>query len=364
MPEIEVPTLMVGIGLLIGIAFGATARWAEFCTFGAIANAYYGGDKVQLRSWFLAIAVAMVLTQAADAAGWIDLQDSIYLTPSFGWLGAIVGGLCFGFGMALVGTCGYGSLVRLGNGDLRSLVVFLVLGLTAYMTLRGLTGLFREAVIERTNLDLSAIGSQSLAAIVSQGTGLAFETARWTLVALSVAVVLWVCLSSPAFRASFKGIFSGVLMGALVFAGWIVTGVVGADDFDPAPLESLTFVAPPGEALVYLITYTGATVNFGIGTVGGVIVGAFLVARLKGEFMLESFDGNREMVRHLGGAALMGFGGVTAMGCTVGQGLTGLSTLAITAPLALGAIFIGAAAGLRYLTLGRLWPPQGDLAIR
>jgi len=95
-----------------------------------------------------------------------------------------------------------------------------------------------------------------------------------------------------------------------------------------------------------------------------VIVGAFLVARAKGQFMLESFDGNREMVRHLGGAVLMGFGGLTAMGCTVGQGITGLSTLAVSAPLALGAIFLGAAAGLRYLTLGRLWPPQGDLVTR
>ncbi len=362
MPELETPALMAALGFLIGVTFGATARWAEFCTFGAIANAYYGGDKVQLRSWFLAIAVALVLSQAADAAGLIELDESIYLTPDFGWLGAIVGGLCFGFGMALVGTCGYGSLVRLGNGDLRSLVVFLVLGLTAYTTLRGISGLVREMVIERANLDLSAAGSQGLVRLVSHATDLPLETVRWTLIALIVAAILWVCLQSAAFRASFKGIVSGILMGVLVFGGWIVTGVVGADDFDAAPLESFTFVAPVGESLVYLMTFTGATIDFGIGTVGGVIVGAFLVARAKGQFMLESFDGNREMVRHLGGAVLMGFGGVTAMGCTVGQGITGLSTLAVSAPLALGAIFLGAAAGLRYLTLGRLWPPQGDLA--
>ena len=144
-------------------------------------------------------------------------------------------------------------------------------------------------------------------------------------------------------------------MGLLVAAGWYVTGVLGADDFEPTPLRSLTFVAPVGEALVYLMTFSGSTINFGIASIAGVAIGSLFANAAKGSLRIEAFDGKRELIRHLCGATLMGFGGVTAMGCTIGQGMTGLSTLALSSIVALGAIFLGAYFGLRYLETGRFW---------
>lgn len=346
---------MASLGFVIGAAFGANARLAEFCTLGAIADACLAADQRRLRSWFFAIAVAIVLTQAMDAGELIDLERSIYLTPDLPWLGAIIGGLCFGFGMALVGTCGYGSLVRLGGGDLRYLIDGLVLAVVAYMTLRGLFGVARVALIEPTNLDLGAVESQGLVELLGYSLGTSASVLRWPVILAVVGGLLAYCLLDPAFRRSRAALFGGAAMGLLVAAGWFATGVLGQDDFDPAPLRSLSFVTPVGEALVYLMTFSGASANFGIGSVFGVVFGAFLVGLAKAELRLEGFDGRRELLRHVCGATLMGFGGVTALGCTIGQGLTGLSTLALSAPLALGAIFAGAWLGLRYLATGRIW---------
>lgn len=362
MPEIPLSLQMAGLGLLIGAAFGANARHAEFCTLGAIADVCLAADRRRMRSWLFAIAVAILATQAMDAGGLIDLDRSIYLTPAFSWLGAIVGGLCFGFGMALVGTCGYGSLVRLGGGDLRYLIDCLVLAVVAYMTLRGLFGLARVSLIEPTDIDLGTVGSQSLVDLLAFVFDLSGAALRWPVVCIAVAGLLAYCLVDPSFRRSRAALFGGAAMGLLVTAGWFATGVLGADDFEAAPLRSLTFVTPVGEALVYLMTFTGASANFGIGSVFGVVVGAFLVTLTKGELRLEGFDGRRELLRHLCGASLMGFGGVTALGCTIGQGLTGLSTLSLSAPLAFAAIFVGAWIGLRYLATGRVWNRSSALS--
>ncbi len=360
MGELPLSLQMAGLGLVIGAAFGANARLAEFCTLGAIADACLKADQRGLRSWLLAIAVAILLTQAMDSAALIDLGDSIYLTPDFSWFGAILGGLCFGYGMALVGTCGYGSLVRLGSGDLRYLINCLVLGITAYMTLRGLFGVARVSLIEPTNIELEAVGSQGLVDVVAYLFGGTAEALRWPVVALVIAGLLFYCLRDRAFRRSRAAVLGGIAMGLLVAAGWFATGVLGADDFEPAPLRSLTFVTPVGEALVYLMTFTGATANFGIGSIFGVVLGAFLVSWGKGELRLEGFDGRRELVRHIFGASLMGFGGVTALGCTIGQGLTGFSTLSLSAPIAFLSIFAGAWAGLRYLATGSVWASAGS----
>lgn len=355
MQELAVAELMALAGFVIGAGLGATARWAEFCTLGAVADLFLAGDGTRLRSWALAIAVALAGTQALDGLGLIDLSGSIYLSASFGWLGAILGGLCFGLGMALVGTCGYGSLVRLGGGDLRSLVVVLVLGIFAYMTLSGLLGVLRVTVIEPTNIDLSAAGSQALPDLLALVGGPPAAALRWLLAGLAVAALLLFAFRDPAFREAPRAILGGLLIGLLVTAGWLATGLLGADPFEPARLESLTFVSPIGDSLVYAMTSTGSRLDFGIGTVLGAICGAWAVSRAKGEFRFESFDSARQMLRQLGGAALMGFGGVTALGCTVGQGITGLSTLALSAPLALASIFLGAYAGLSYLISGELF---------
>ena len=352
MDELPISTLVAALGFLGGTALGATARSIQFCTLGAIADAFLTANHTRLRGWALAIAMAILVTQGLHLSGRIDIYQSIYLIPDFGWLGAIIGGLCFGFGMALVGTCGLGTLVRLGGGDLRSVVDFLVLGFVAYMTLRGLTGLGRVLFIEPTNADLSSIGSQGLVDLIAWLFGAAPETLRAGVTGLAALALLVYCFIDRTFRHSRREIAGGTIIGLLIAVGWVITGVFGADEFDPVPLVSFTFVAPLGESLVYLMTFTGSVVNFGIGAVGGVIFGAFLASLVKGELRLEAFDDKREMLRHFAGATLMGFGGVVAMGCTIGQGITGMSTLSLGAPLALASIFAGAYLGLRYLVEG------------
>ena len=281
------------------------------------------------------------------------MNESIYLTPVLGWLGAIAGGLLFGFGMTLAGGCGSKTLVRLGAGSLKSLVVAIVLGIFAYMTLRGLIALARVQV-EATNLDLEQAGfaAQGLPNLLAGTTGISIDAARWVTLLAFAGGLLWFCFTSPAFRASRRDIAAGVIIGAVVPLAWITTGVVGADDFDPTRLASVTFVAPVGESLVYLMTFTGATINFGIAAVGGVIVGSFLAARASGTFQIEGFTLADDMIRHIVGAALMGTGGVMALGCTIGQGITGMSTLALASLIALLSIIAGGICGMRYLEHG------------
>lgn len=354
MTDLPLSTIMALCGFACGAVMGLAARGARFCTFGAVEDYVLGGKTARLRSWGLAVAVAMLLVSGLHGSGVARLDEAIYLSPSFGWPGAIVGGLLFGFGMSMVGTCGYGVLVRMAGGDLKAVVNFLVLGLSAYMTARGLTGLLRVNVLEPLNGDLSAIGGQGLPHLLAATFGMDV-TGLWFPVgtALALALAYW-CFKSPEFRASRRDIFAGILIGFVVAAGFVATGVLGGDEFEPQPVVSMTYVLPPGETIIYLLTFTGASLNFGIGTVLGTIAGAFAVAVYKGELHLESFDGRREMRRHLIGAFLMGFGGVTALGCTVGQGMTGMSTLSISAPIALGCILIGAIFGLYYLLTGSL----------
>jgi hypothetical protein len=354
MSDIPVTTLVSTLGLLAGIVFGATAQRTNFCTMGAISDMVYLQDFRRFRAWLLAIAVAVVGSQALHLAAVVDLNKSIYLTPNLGWLGAVAGGLMFGFGMTLTGGCGNKTLVRLGAGNLKSLVVALVLGIFAFMTLRGLIGLGRVRFVEPTNIDLARAGlkSQGLPDMAMAVLGLSIPVWRWIIATAVVIGLLWYCFKDAAFRASPANIVGGLVIGALVPVGWLITGVAGADDFEPTPLASFTFIAPVGESLMYLMVFTGATINFGIAVVGGVIAGSFLMAMATGNFRLETFADTSDVLRHLGGGALMGTGGVLALGCTIGQGVTGLSTLAFGSVLAFLSILAGGVYGMKYLEEG------------
>ena len=138
----------------------------------------------------------------------------------------------------------------------------------------------------------------------------------------------------------------------MVAAGWYLTGVIGFDDFEPMPVESFSFVNPMGNSIQYLMTFTGAAINFGIAAVGGVITGAFLMAKARGEFHLESFTAADDFLRHISGGALMGTGGILALGCTIGQGVTGMSTLALGSLIALLSIILGGVWGLKSIEEG------------
>jgi uncharacterized membrane protein YedE/YeeE len=270
----------------------------------------------------------------------------MYLTPNFGWLGHIVGGTLFGIGMTLASGCGQRTLVRVGGGNLKSLVVMLLLGLTAYMTMRGLLALVRVNVFDPTNIGLadSGIASQGMGTLLAHGLGIenADRVNRWLAILLGGGLIVFAFLAK-SFRRSFDNILAGIVIGLIVAAGWYVTAVVGFDDFDPVRVESFTFVAPTGESLMYLLTYTGSTINFGVAAVFGVIAGSFLYAVASRNFRVETFTDKSDMLRHISGGIAMGFGGVLALGCTIGQGITGMSTLALGSLLTLISIVFGSA---------------------
>jgi len=333
-------------GFLVAVAFGAIANKTNFCTMGAVSDWVNMGDKNRLRAWFLAIGIAIIGSQFLQAQGYIDLGKSIYLTTNFGWLGHLLGGFLFGVGMTLGSGCGQRTLVRVGNGNLKSLVVMLVLGITAYMTLRGLLAPVRINAIEVANLDLAArnISGQGLPALIQAATGIAdMKMVRGAVAAVVGLGFTLYALASREFLGSYKNIFAGFSVGLLIVAGWYVTGKLGFDEFEPVRLESYTFVAPVGENVNYLMTYTGSTINFGIAAVLGVIAGSFLYAVLSGNFRIETFSTSEDMVNHLIGGVLMGFGGVLSLGCTIGQGVTGMSTLALGSAITLAAIIFGSA---------------------
>ncbi|HEX2655391.1 MAG TPA: YeeE/YedE family protein, partial [Xanthobacteraceae bacterium] len=300
-----------------------------------------------------AAAVALLATQSLVEFGVIDLGRSIYLRPSIGFGGSIIGGLMFGVGMALVGTCGFGTLVRVGGGDLRAIVVFLVLGLSALTAMRGLTGLLRLELIEPLSLRLPEDTNQTLTSLLISGTG---TVTRAILIAsLAIAIAAWALVDGKLMRSP-RLLASGFAVGAAVAFGWFATGWLADDEFDPTRVSSLSFVAPLGDTILYIATFSGTRANFDVGSVVGVIVGSFAAALLSRGFRWEACDDARELKRHMIGALLMGTGGVMSMGCTIGQGLSAFSTLAVSAPITMLAIACGARVGLEFTMTGE-WLP-------
>ncbi len=356
MTELPVHIAVALAGFAAGLAFGAAMQRTNFCTMGAISDAVLMGSYNRLRAWILAIAVAMLASQGLHLASAVDLNQSIYLTPNLGWAGAILGGLVFGFGMTLSGGCGSRTLVRMGGGSLKSLVVFLFLGISAYATLRGLIGVARIRLEEFTTVNLVklSVPRQGVVNLLGQATGLGQTSLRVALTAIVAGGFLAYCFKDADFRASRRDVAAGLIIGLLIPVGWLITGVLGKDEFEPTPLASFTFVAPAGDMLQYLMTFTGAKINFGVATGLGVIGGAFLAAMAAREFHLESFTGVPDMLRHIVGGTMMGIGGVLALGCTIGQGVTGMSTLALGSVLAWLSILAGGYLGIKYLEKGTL----------
>jgi uncharacterized membrane protein YedE/YeeE len=332
------------LGFLLGLALGFIARRGRFCTLGAIEDAVYAADTRRLRAWVLAVAVAIAGTQLLAAATAFDVSQTIYVSPRLEWAGAVIGGMLFGVGMALVGTCGFGTLLRLGGGDLKALFAFLIIGVSAYMAMRGLTGMARVRWVDPLAFDLSPRKTQTLGELAGLARG--GQNALAAVVAFGLAGI---ALAHPGFRRSPGPILTGCAIGALVVAAWWATGVAGQDAFDARRAESFTFVSPIGETLVYAMLASGTRLDFPVGSVFGVMTGAFIAAKLGREFRWEGPDDVREVKRHLLGAFLMGTGGVTALGCTIGQGVTGLSTLAFGSVLAVVSIFTGARMGLYWI---------------
>ena len=344
---------------VLGALFGAVAQRAHFCTMGALADIVTMGDWTRLRMWALAVGVATLGFSAMAAAGWIDATDSVYARPQLIWLSNLAGGALFGFGMVLASGCGSKTLVRIGGGNLKALVVFCVLGLASYATLRGLTAVWRVETLDRAMVELPV--GQDLPSLLQYVTGLSRPLAVALLGgSFGLALTGW-ALARPEGRSA-DNLLGGLGIGSVIVAAWWLSGVHGHVAEHPLTLEetflatntrsmeSFTFVAPIAYTLDWFILYSDANklLTFGIMSVLGVIVGSAVVAVATRSFRWEGFAGTEDTANHVVGAVLMGIGGVTAFGCTVGQGLSGLSTLSLGSFIAVAGIAGGAVAGIRY----------------
>jgi uncharacterized membrane protein YedE/YeeE len=360
-------TTVLAIGLLLAIAFGAVASKSGFCIMGAISDARNMGDWGRMRMWLLALAVAMVSVNLMYLAGWVDLADSVYQRPVVPWLSLLLGGALFGAGMTLAGGCPNKNLIRLGAGSIRSLVVLVFVAISAYMTLKGLFAHWRTSYLDPFTMDLAAMGltNQGLASVLAKATGMPHAQALLASLTVVGAGLLYVVLKDRQFRNQPRVAASATVLGLLVAAGWYLTGSVGHGEnpdtleivyfaTNTRTLESFSFVAPTAYSLELLMLWSDRSLHatFGIVSVMGVTLGSLAMALATGSFRLEGFASVQDLGAHLTGAVLMGFGGVTAYGCTVGQGLSGLSTLAPGSLIAVAGIVCGSIATMRWLERG------------
>jgi uncharacterized protein len=354
-----VATLVLWAAFGLSAVFGAIAQRTHFCTMGAVADIVTIGDWARMRMWIMAMGVAIIGFNAMVAIGWLDAAKSIYGGPRFLWLSALAGGALFGFGMVLASGCGSKTLVRIGGGNLKSLVVFIVLGVSAFATLKGITAVARVATVD--SVAITFANGQDLPSLLAAGTGVAKATLAAALgLALGGALIAW-ALARPEGRSA-DNLLAGFGVGAVIVGVWWVSGRLGHVAEDPNTLqeafvatnsqrmESLSFVAPVAYTLDWLMFFSDKAklLTLGIVSVVGVVAGSAGYALLGKRFRWEGFRDASDTANHLIGAVLMGVGGVTALGCTVGQGLSGLSTLSLTSFVAVAAIIAGAVAALRF----------------
>ncbi|MGC1443045.1 MAG: YeeE/YedE family protein [Burkholderiaceae bacterium] len=346
------PMIIVGCAFLIGALFGYAGNKSDFCTMGAISDVVNMGDWTRMRMWFAAIGMAIVGVALLQATGAVNFQNSLYATARLPWLSHIVGGVAFGVGMTLASGCTSKTLIRLGGGNLKSIVVFVVLAISAYMTLKGLFGVWRVAYLDPIATELST--SQLLPQVLAGQWGLS-GVQVWLPLLIGTGFLAFGLWSAES-RVS-VALQGGLGTGVLVVLGWYLTGHVAHIAEHPETLEaayvattgnrpeSLSLVAPYAYTVELLMFWSDASrhVTFGIAVALGIVTGSFVYAISHNSFREESFPNAADLKRHLVGAVLMGFGGITALGCTIGQGLTGVSTLSIGAFITLVSIIAGAA---------------------
>ena len=362
MQESELPALISQVlwaAFALAVVFGAIAQHTHFCTMGAVADIVNMGEWTRMRMWLMAMGVAMIGFNAMVAAGWVQAGQSVYAGPRLIWLSNVLGGLLFGFGMVLASGCGSKTLVRIGGGSLKSLIVFCVLAIAAYATLRGAVAVARVATVDTVAVVLPT--GQDLPSMLAQATGVPKATLALALGGFIGGALLLVGLARREGR-SLDALLGGLGIGAVIVGVWWVSGRLGHLNEHPVTLEevflatntqrmeSLTFVAPMAYTVDWLILFSDKSkvLTVGIVTTLGVVIGSAVVALLNRSFRWEGFGGTEDTANHIVGAVLMGVGGVAAMGCTVGQGLSGVSTLALGSFIALAGIIAGAVLALRY----------------
>ena len=357
----ELSTLVAWLAFSLAFIFGAVANKVDFCTMGAVSDIVNMSDWRRMNMWLLAIAVAIAGAHGLQAVGLIDLGKTFYTAPQVNWLSHALGGMLFGFGMTLASGCGSKTLIRAGAGNLKSIIVLLFLALSAYMTLKGLFAFTRMHYLDTVRFDLAAYGMkyQDLSTIVSTLSGI--HTRVWLPYVIAGAVILLVLINRD-FRTSPELIVAGIVIGAVIVGGWLVSGKIGYVAEHPQTLEetfvatnsgrmeSYSFTAPVAYTLELLLLWSDQSriVTFGIAGVLGMALGSTAMALLTRRFRWEGFTSKEDLVNHAAGGILMGFGGVTALGCTIGQGLTGISTLAIGAVISFFSLIIGSVIALKY----------------
>lgn len=339
---------VLGAFFLGGFLLGLISHRTHFCTMGAIADVVYTANWTRARQWGCAIAVAMLGFAGLSDAGLIDASKTLYASPRLMWLSTVVGGMMFGYGMVIASGCGNKALVRIGGGNLKSVVVFLVMGISAFATLKGITAVLRDRTVDTVFIQMPAGANLNALGIPGIGYGVA------------ALLLLWVFRDKEFLHPSHW--MPGVAVGTIVVSMWWVSGHLGFVPEHPETLEAvylatssgrieaLNFVAPIANSLDWLMFYSDASkvLSTGILAVVGVICGAGASAWQGKTFRLEGFANPRDLGQHLLGSVLMGVGGVTAMGCTIGQGLSGISTLSLNSMLALLAIVFGAVLSLHH----------------
>lgn len=344
---------------LLSMAFGALVQRTGFCTMGAVSDAVAVGDWTRMRQWALATGVATTGFALLAWSGQIDPDGTLYVSPQWLWLSALAGGFIFGFGMVLSSGCPSKTLVRLGAGNLKAVVVTLVVGISAFATLKGLTAVWRTATVDRVAIDFAA--SATLPTWAAQAMSLSLPVASLlTGLAVGLGLAGW-ALAGKEFPRT-NNLLAGVGVGGIVVAMWWVSGHMGFIAEHPETLEetflatnstraeALSFVAPIAYTLDWLMFYSDRNklLTVGIVSVFGVVTGSAVMALAQRSFRWEGFANQRDLAQHLVGAVLMGVGGVTAMGCSIGQGISGVSTLSATSLVAAGAMIAGAAAAVKY----------------
>ncbi|MSQ58816.1 MAG: YeeE/YedE family protein [Betaproteobacteria bacterium] len=358
---LQLAVLVAWASFALAFLFGVIANRTHFCTMGAVSDVINIGDWSRMRMWLLAIAVAMVCTNGLVLAGILDLSKSFYTGERFLWLSHIAGGALFGVGMTIASGCGSRNLIRLGGGNLKSLIVLVCIGISAYMTLKGLFALARVNLLDSVALHLQ--GGQDLPNVLVRHIGTGTSVARIACTAVIATCIAIFVFADAGFRRNREYVTAGLLIGVIVAGGWYVTGRIGYLAEDPNTLseafvgtnskrpESFTFVGPVGYSLELLMLWTDTSlkVTFGIAAVLGLFAGALVYSLASRSFRWEGFTTAADLRNHIMGGVLMGFGGVTALGCSVGQGITGLSTLALGSFLTFISIVLGSALTMKWL---------------
>jgi len=336
-------------GLACGFVAGAAAQYGRLCTMGAIEDATMARDHRSAKLWMLALAITIAFTQTSAALGLLDIKASIHASARLDWVAALAGGVLFGLGMSLAGACSFGMLVRAGSGDLRALVTSALIGITAFAFTAGTLEPVRIALTGHATLDMADAGGALLTGLAAAVAG---RSAASILCGVAVLLLVLPALADRRLRRQPKRLIASILIGSAIAGGWLVTAEAERM-LEPVRIESLSFVAPVGRLILDLMGQPAPFASFGVASVVGVVAGALCASALKDELRWEAFDDAREMRRHLGGAFLMGVGGVLAKGCTIGQGLSAASATAMTAPIVILGVVLGAKVGLTVLIEGR-----------